>query len=251
MNDIKKDYYISKLDCERFGFKIAKLTNITNYNKELLNKLLIELKNKNVNLVISRVNTNNFKLINNMENIGFKLKDIQLKYKLFLKDIIKFENIEETTKIRKFKLSDLNRVEEIAGECFSNYGHYFEDEKLKKEDSLNVYKDWSVRACCKKEIADIVYIAEFENNLLGYIAMKTEESENKKYGYCVIGGVAKEARGKGIYTSLIKKTLNWGLENNLQWEEHNILINNYSVNKVLSNIGFRAKESFVTMHLWL
>ncbi len=46
------------------------------------------------------------------------------------------------------------------------------------------------------------------------------------------------------------KELFGGNKIKLDWEEHNVLINNYAVNKTFAKYGFLIYKSFVTMHHW-
>jgi hypothetical protein len=48
-----------------------------------------------------------------------------------------------------------------------------------------------------------------------------------------------------------KPALHWGKEIGLDWEEHNVIINNYPVNRSFVRSGFHIYKSFVTLHHWI
>ena len=72
--------YLSVIDTERFGFKIAKVNDFENQPKVILNFL----KNNNVKLVLTKIPLENLALINELEQLNFQIKDIQATYKFDL-----------------------------------------------------------------------------------------------------------------------------------------------------------------------
>ena len=72
--------YISDLDTQRFGFKIARLENF-NGNPRMI---IEDFKKQGVKLVIARISTADISTINTLEDMGFEYKDIQLKYSISL-----------------------------------------------------------------------------------------------------------------------------------------------------------------------
>ena len=239
--------YISKLDSDRFGFKVAK---IDDYN-EKPEKLLENIQKFGVKLIISKINTKNIDLINYLENNGFCLKDIQLTYQFNLNQIN--SEIFQTTsnfKIREFLDKDISNMIAIAAESFNDYGHYFADNRLDKKKCLDIYRDWTRRSCLDKNVADKIFVAELNNEVIGFLSFKIYEKKGKKYAAGGLGAVSKKHRNISVFSSIVKKGLVWGSEINLEWEEHNVLSNNYPVNCTFSKIGFKIVNSFVTLHCW-
>ena len=63
----------SKIDSRRFGFKVGKTDG------EIFRNVSFEkIKKEGYKLIIARVNLNDVELINKMEDIGFRIKDIQI-----------------------------------------------------------------------------------------------------------------------------------------------------------------------------
>jgi len=86
---------------------------------------------------------------------------------------------------------------------------------------------------------------------LGYLFLNLKRFENKQYSFGGLGAVSSESRGKNVFSSLVIKSLEWAKTEGHLWQEHNVLINNYPVNKVFSKLGFSNYKSETTLHVWL
>jgi hypothetical protein len=236
--------YHSILDSERFGFNIAKINIFDNPIKELLN----ELKVNNYKLILSKVNASDIKLINDLESNGFILKDIQVTYKYDLSKPLPVA-LPEDFKIRQAKISDKNALYEIAKKSFENYGHYAKDEKLDPEKCREIYGDWIVRSF-DKNVADNILVADINGNIGGFLSHKIYNNDFK-YAAGGIGAVDANYRNRDIFKSVTIFGLNWALENNCKWVEHNVLITNTPVNRSFGKLGFKISNSFITFHKWL
>jgi len=238
----------SYIDTKRFGIKTAKINNIEILTLETLNLL----KKNDFKFIISRVPSHNIELINFLEDYGFRIKDIQLTYKFDLPNQeIKTNYLNQEIKVREGNSMDIEQLTNIAIDCFWDYGHYFADSKLNKLDCMEVYKDWTINALLNKNVTDKFFVAEFENRLLGYLFLNLKRFENKQYSFGGLGAVSSESRGKNVFSSLVIKSLEWAKTEGHLWQEHNVLINNYPVNKVFSKLGFSNYKSETTLHVWL
>jgi len=246
---MKIENFISELDTCRFGLKIAKVDDFGENPYEILNFI----KDEGVKLVISKINSNNLKTINLLEDYGFRIKDNQVTYTYLLKNFNQnLASVFDTkTIIRKFNSSDMHEIRTMLGETFNNYGHYFADEMLEKSKSLEVYIDWGTRSCLDNDVADVVFVAQVGNELTGFLSFKKFRNEQKTYAAGGLGAVYSKFRGRNIFKMLAVKGLLWGIEENLDWVEHNVLTNNFPVNRAFSSTGFYISNSFITMHCWL
>ena len=240
--------YISPLDSNRFGFKVAK---IDNYDIDP-ESVVSEFKNLDVDLVISRVDGKDIELVNKLEELGFRVKDCQLKYKFDLKNFKPYEiNPAENYRIRDAKEADIPILTRFTEESFAGYGHYFADKRLDAKKCMGIYKDWVHRSCLDKNVADKVFVAEINGEAAGYLTFKIFEKDNLKYAAGGLGAVSKLYRNKSVFQAIILHGLKWGDEINLEWEEHNVLTTNYSVNRSFSKLGFRVVNSYYTLHGWI
>ena len=104
----------SKIDSDRFGFKVAKTDG--EIFRNLSTEKIVKLTN-DYGLIIARVNLEDIKLINKLESIGFRLKDTQITYKHNLKNHISKPT---SLKLRDFKKSDIPILVQMAKDSFNN-----------------------------------------------------------------------------------------------------------------------------------
>jgi hypothetical protein len=238
--------YYSKLDSERFGFEIAKV-DFTDENPEIIVEGLIAYGFK---LIIARVDINNIQLINKLENLGFLTKDIQLTYRYNLPGELNQFRGESGVKIRVADTADIDDMKRIAGESFKNYGHYFQDFNLDRTKCDEIYVDWIQRSIYDRNVADIIYVAETEKGVAGFLSFKEKSEGEVLYSAGVQGAVSEKYRGKSFFKAIVKAGLEWSRSRDHKWQEHNVLVNNYAVNRSFIQLGFFPFKSFVTLHCW-
>jgi GNAT superfamily N-acetyltransferase len=240
--------YYSYLDSERFGLKVAKVNLFPEKPEILINQL----KKEGIQLIISKIDANHINLINQLEHLGFKLKDSQVTYRYNLKkDIIDFPDLKNSKfQIREFDKKDIPCLQKIAKESFNNYGHYANDSRLDKSQIGEIYSDWITRSCMDLTVADKVFLAEHENKIAGFLSMKLFKSQESYYAASGLGAVSSNYRGQNVFKLLTAEALNWGAGINLDWEEHNVLTTNFPVNGTFSSLGFKIYKSFFTFHYW-
>lgn len=245
---MKKTEYISEIDSMRFGFKIARINDFNNQPEQIIK----DLKNQSVKLVISTIRSNNVYIINTLENLGFEYKDTLLKYQFLLNNPSQLDwKTGKNIQIRTAKKKDIEELMNIAGEAFKNQGHYFADHKLDKTKCNDLYKDWIKNCCLDKNIADIVFLAEKDSEIAGFLSYKILSENNQQYSRTLLGAVKKKLLRLGVYTTLLKKGFIWGVDHNLAHEEHFVSLTNIPINQVFYRLGFKMVDSFITLHGWL
>jgi hypothetical protein len=241
--------YFSILDSERFGFKVAKINDYGTNPKKTLN----DLRNSDYKLVISKINAEEICFINELENFGFRIMDTQVTYKYDLSKLNKnpLYDQKSNVNIRICESKDIEAIVKIAEESFKNYGHYSADNNLDKVKCLEIYKDWAFKSCTDNNVADKVFVAEIGNEVVGFLSFKKFSVSGVNCAAGGLGAILKDFRGLDIFKKITVKGLEWGVEQKLAWEEHNVLINNYPVNSSFSKMGFTIWKSFYTLHCWL
>ena len=242
----------SGIDSKRFNIKVGKINNEFLNNKGINEGISYLLDNK-YELVIARMGFDNIEIINQLESYGFGIKDAQQTYYYNLKDfnITKLPKRDGSFIIRDFKVEDTSRMVKLARICFNNYGHYFANKRLKKNDCLDAYGDWAYNTCTNLNVADKILVAEKDGEVAGYLSFKTYDEGGKIYAAGGMGAVDPKHRGKGIFQDITIAGLEWGSEMGFHWEEHNVLINNDSVNSAFTRIGFKPSNVIITLHGWM
>lgn len=242
----------SKIDSDRFGFRIGKVTEDFFNNKKVEESINYFIKN-NFELIFARIDYTHLNLINSLEKHGFTIKDTQYTLYNILKNFnaSKFPKRNDGYIIREFQSSDIEVIVDLTRESFNNHGHYFTDTRLNPQDGLAAYADWAYNSCINKNVASKIFVAEKDGDVAGYIAYKEFSQEDKKYAAGVIGAVSSEHRGKGLFPDIDIAALEWGVENGFDWEEHNVLSDNYAVFRSHLKVGFKPTKFMVTLHGWL
>jgi len=237
--------YISILDTERFGFKIAKFSSEIEHPVEVIK----ELKSDGVKLIIARVDFKEIELIKILEDIGFRYKDAQVTFSYNLAEELPRHSSQEII-LTEFNSTHFARMLEMTKNSFYQYGHYFADKRLDENKCLEIYTDWIRRCCDSIEVADNIIVAEVENEAIGYLAMKTQEKDDNKYIAGVIGAVAPEYRKMGVFKEINIESLYLAKRLGITRVENNVLVTNYPVMKTYTSLKYTIIRSELTLHYW-
>ncbi len=245
----------SEIDSSRFGVKIGKITEGFFDNMIVEHGIDYFMKNQ-FKLIFARIDYSRLDIINALERYGFTLKDTQYILHHPIKDgngnlLFKSIKRDDGYIIRESKPSDTEMIENITRMSFSNYGHYGMDNRLKPQDCLDAYCDWAYNSCVNKNVASKIFVAEKDNEVVGYIAYKEFTQDERKYAAGVIGAVSSEHRGKGLFLDIDVAALEWGVANGFDWEEHNVLGDNIAVFRSHLKVGFKPNKFMVTLHGWM
>lgn len=241
------EHYISKLDSSRFGFGVAKLTEVRDDVSELVPRLAAA----GVKLVIARIDASDIPGINRLEALGFTLKDFQVTNRFDLTRSSVPVALPNDFLIRDAEPGDVEHLVAVAAASFSAYGHYAADERLDPARCRDAYVDWARRSCEDPKVADKVIVAVRDGIARGFLSFKLLEHDARSYAAGVLGAVAPGFRGSGMFSAIVIRGLEWGRTAGLAWEEHNALATNYTVNRVFAQIGFTISNASVTLHGWL
>lgn len=239
--------HISELDTLRFGFKVAK---INTFDDNPL-KTIRHFEENGIKLVICRVLTSDIKLINQMEDAGFRLKDIQVTYDFNLAEKSLPLITNDTYQCRGFEPNDITSIVKIASESFRNYGHYSNNEKIEIAKTKEIYEDWAKRCCINKTASDHIIVAEINREIAGFLSFKISAEGQVQYAAGVMGAVDKKHRKGGVFQSINLAGLYWADKEGMKRVEHNVLITNFPVNKTYMSLGFQIIRSEATFHCWL
>jgi len=242
----------SKIDSDRFGVKIGKITEEFFYNKNIKTIIKYFFQEK-YDLILARIDFKHINLINELEKNGFTIKDAQstLQYKIKNKTKSDLPTKFSQFDIRELKSSDIETFVNLTRTCFEDYGHYFADERLNYNDCLDTYGDWAYNSCTNSKVADKIFVADLNGEVIGYLSFKIYTINNNKYAAGGIGAVNPKYRNLGIFRDVTIAGLEWGIDNGFDWEEHNVLVNNFSVNKSFLKLGFKPEKFMVTLHGWV
>lgn len=244
MGSVVNNAYLSAIDGERFGIRIARAPEMT---LEVLPSVIEFCRDNAVSLLIARCPVSELRAAQAMERQGFELMDTLVYYE---RDLVQtpvppgVSNI----KIRAMRLGEEEKIKTIAAESFRGYsGHYHADKRLDRTKCDEVYISWAYRSCISRDVADVVLVADMNGSMVGFAAMRLNNAEE---GEGILFGVAPFARGQGVYRSLIIYGMKWCVNKGVSRMIYSTQITNLAVQKVLTGVGFEPRQAYYTFHKW-
>lgn len=240
----KKIINLSQIDQDRFGVKTAKTNHINTQN---LRGILAYCHSQDVDFLIVRLPVSDIKTLYALEENNFHLMQTLIYFRNNLMNSSPPEDHGNHI-IREVKPGEEKQVASVAREAFTGYsGHYHADSRLKQHDCTEVYSSWAERCCVDPNVADCVFVAVVDGNIVGFRAIRMNSS---KQGEMLLSGVLPFARKTGIYTSFVVKALNWCKKRGVEEVITSTIISNIGVQKVCIRLGFEPFDAFYTYHKW-
>lgn len=235
---------LSPLDTTRFGIVSARASQISPENLHFI----LEFCSKNrVKFLIGRCSSSDIKTVHTMEDNGFRLMDTLVYLR---KDLHGFSylGVPEELVIRSLEPGDVPQVVNVARASFTGYkGHYNVDRRLDPEAAIEVYASWAERCCLNRSVADHVLVAEMNNEIVGFKAIRINSPQQTEV---ILVGVAPQARKKGIFRELMSQCLRWSREIDAKETIISTLLTNIPVQKACSQLNFTLYSSYHTFHKW-
>jgi len=232
---------LSELDGKRFGIRVAKATLDA---QSQWREALAFCERESVDLLIARIGAADLALAQRMQFDGAFLTDVLLYFRLSpLRS-----GAAGAVRVRPIQVNEANAVKDLAGRCFSGYaGHYHADPRLDRGACDEVYADWAYRACSDRAVADEVIVAEENGRLLGFAALRLV-SPREADG--ALFGVAPEARGRGVYASLLAEFVSWSEHRGASAATYSTQLANFAAQKAVVRAGFEPESARLTFHRW-
>ena len=237
--------YLSTLDEERFGIRIAKALKVT---LARLPEIMAFCHENRVKMLIARCSTGDFPAIHTMERDGFLLMDTLVYYSF---DFRNRAVPQETGRavVRGVRAGEEDQIRAIAADSFHGYlGHYHADEKLDNSRCDEVYISWAINSCVSGDFADRVIVAELDGKIAGFVTLRVNRHHSE--GEILTGGVSRSSQKAGVYTSLILHGTKWCVSNGADRMVLSSQITNTAVQKVWIRLGFEIGNSCYTFHKW-
>ena len=235
---------LSELDEKRFGIKTAKALGVTAATLPGVLQFCID---HDVVLLIARCSADNLCAAQAMERAGFLLMDTLVYWS---RDLVHTPLPDDKGRapIRPVRPGEAEQVRQVAAAAFRGYfGHYHADERLDDEKCDEVYADWAYRCATSRESTDEVLVAEIGGNIAGFMTVWMNSAEEGELG---VAGTAREARGQGVYSSLILGCLEWCKAHGVHTAIASTQIYHTAVQRVWAKAGFLPSHALYTFHKW-
>jgi dTDP-4-amino-4,6-dideoxygalactose transaminase/ribosomal protein S18 acetylase RimI-like enzyme len=225
-------------DTKIFGMDIVKIKQISsgggvkNIQKRIV-ALQKEMKEKNVDYAVYRTSTENYPLIQVLEDNNFVMVDGLVSLQANLEE----EEYLFDGHIREAKKKDLQQLKDIASTAFDRTRLY-NDKLLDRKKAGELYSQW-IENSLNKEAADEVFVWEEENEILGFVTLQ-------KNGHIPLIAVRQKARGNGIAKALVKAGLFSLKKLGVKDSEIETQIANIPALRVYQSCGFKIVDSHLT-----
>jgi RimJ/RimL family protein N-acetyltransferase len=94
---------------------------------------------------------------------------------------------------------------------------------------------------CKKSENSSIFVAEKDNQLIGYLFAIGGNARRVKHSVYIVIGILKEYRGQGIGTRLFNKLEEWATENNIHRLELTVAASNEPGLALYKKLGFEIE----------
>lgn len=232
---------INILESARFGIIAAKLTDPS----APLAQVNATARALNVQMITVRVDSNELRRVQELEEDGYRLMDTLVYYSRDLVNLPEtgISPVDET--IRRAAPADSPIVAKVAREAFSGYyGHYHSDPRLSSTAADAVYVEWaenSIAHCTAKTPA---LVALAGSQIVAFLTLNLDSAE------IVLNAVHPEAQGRGTYGRLVDRAIETGRNAGLTQLIVSTQLNNIASQRTWARRGFRILHSLHTLHKW-
>lgn len=232
---------LSDLDTRHFGVRAARVANVT---ADTLPRILDRCHEERIQFLIARCDASDVAAAQAMCAQRFGLMDTLVYWDRPL--TIPLAESRTTVVVRPVRRDEIASVCEIAEQAFTGYvGHYHADPRLDRARCVGVYVSWAERSCLSREVADDVLVGEIDGRIVGFITVRGGET-----GTAMVGGVRPDARGLGVYRTLLESSVRWCTAAGSQRMEISTQVTNNATQKVWGRLGFQPHHAEYTFHKW-
>lgn len=182
----------------------------------------------------------------NIENINYLVADSLLYYKCNLNklDINPLKNNDLT--IQKIGLDYQEMLADLIDVVFQNYrNHYSSNPLFNVKDIIEGYKEWA-NSFLLDENKDVFLFTK--GKLATAFATCSLDQNNESEG--VLYGVHPDFSGNGLYTDLIRYTMNYYKQLGVSQMNVSTQLQNIAVQKVWMREGFVIDKAYITVHIF-
>lgn len=234
---------LSAIDALRFGIRIARAPEL---HVDTLPMALSFCGDNGVRMLIARCDSDDFETVRALENAGGRLMDVLVYYGRDLTTALPSANYNAL--VRMSTAGDAEALEYVAAEAFVDYkGHYHADPRLDRRAATEAYASWARRSVEVPGVADSVLVACIDNRILGFSALRLVD---ESIGEVVLNAVAPEAQRRGIYRSLLVRSMEWVRDEGRSRFIISTHLSNTVVRRVWAQYGLEPYASYFTFHLW-
>lgn len=155
--------------------------------------------------------------------------------------------------LREADFADADFIAEIARTVYTT-GRFHDDKYLSSSAADRLYAQWA-RNACLGAAADVVWVAENRDGILGFTTAKVDVGSVEILGFPILTiglvGVVKSARRLGLARRLSTHAVEWARQNGMQAVEVGTQLRNVPAARAYESAGFRVAGTSLTVRAWL
>jgi dTDP-4-amino-4,6-dideoxy-D-galactose acyltransferase len=238
-------------DSDFFGVRIAQVNGHTLDNQRI-DHITAWCSQNQIDCLYFLAACDHFETTRLAEENGFHQVDIRLTLQRDLTDEDASFSMPpfSPAQIRPAKSEELPALITIARSSYE-LSRFFFDPCFSRQASAALYEEWIRKSI--QGYADIVLAAKDERGVIGYISgnLPAADSPTDSPGEIGLVGIAAEARGQGIGTTLILRLLDWYRQRKV--DRVNVITQgrNIAAQKLYQKTGFLTYSTQLWYHKWL
>jgi dTDP-4-amino-4,6-dideoxy-D-galactose acyltransferase len=244
-------------DSEQLGFAAGRIDYLVaeggypqqhKTKKALLRHAINEATRRGILHLSIRVDANDLSSLHVLEEAGFITVDNILTFALKLKDHHS-EAFDHNFTIRPATMQDADRAGNLALGVYSK-DRFHSDPRINKDRADQLHAEW-IRNSCLGKAADVVFLAESDEQLLGFVTCKVQRNTAETVGTIVLIGCDENARGRGVGQALTLTALDWFKQADCDLVEVGTQLRNLPASRLYEKCGFRLAGSSASLRLVL
>lgn len=238
---VNTKYEILKWDTEFFRFSVAKILpkklDLTD-----LEKILKELKEKNVKLVYWATNNKDKDSQKHAKKLDGFLTGKKISY---VKDLTKNKKIQEKESIKIEKYTEKIPNSDLLNLIIQGGVHsrFYVDPKISKKKYEELHKLW----ICNSVKDNMIFVAKKKDKIIGFVSL----NEKNNIGNIDFIVVDKKFRGSGIATNLMNHSHNCLRSEGYSLVQADTQQENINACNMYRKLGYYAEKKENIYHFWL
>jgi hypothetical protein len=217
----------------------------------VIEKLVAELRSSTVQLCDARIPTRDLFLMRVLEQAGFHTVDVLVTLGL---NPTTFKPTNPPASIRPILSTEIEAMADLSEAAFADTSiiqdRFFLEPMIDHSRSARLFREWFLNACKKQEEGTgVVLVAVEGTEPLGYIAMERHQGLHGQNIWAdSLNAVAIEARGKGVYRTLVEAAIAYAKADGAQLFYTKTQVSTARVINSWIHLGANLLESACTLH---
>ncbi len=232
-------------DSEFFGCRIARLT-INRLDSVALCEIMAWCRTNSIDCLYFLSDLGDATTIRLVEENHFHFVDLRVTLDAQIKVPVHFDYNHPQVSVRTHRPSDISLLRSMARVSYYDSRFYY-DSHFPTSRCGDLYETWIEKSC--SGYADEVLVAEWSGRPAGYITCHIRD-QHQLTGQIGLAAVSPDAKGNGIGQQLVRESLRWFGEHNIQQVTVVTQGRNSQAQRIYQRCGFLTRSMQAWYHRW-